>query len=53
MKKRYSEIDFFVIPKKYIKASDAKIARKLRKLPEPANEKKELVVQTKKGQIVF
>ena len=47
------EKDTSKIPKKYKCASAKKIARKLKKMPPPTLEKRELAIQTSRGTITF
>lgn len=47
------ETDVSSIPEKYKRASDKKIARKLKKLPPPIPDKKPLVLQTPRGKIII
>jgi len=47
------EKDVSRIPKKYKRASEKKIARKLRKMPAPMLEKKELVIETPRGKVII
>jgi len=47
------EKDISKIPDKYKYASDKKIAKKLRKMPAPIPDKKELVIETPRGKIVI
>lgn len=47
------EKDVSKIPEKYKRASDRKIAKKLRKMPAPIPGKKELVIETPRGKIII
>ncbi len=47
------EKDTSRIPEKYKRASTKKIARKLKKMPPPTLVKKELVIKTSRGTIIF
>lgn len=47
------EKDFSKIPEKYKCASDKKIAKKLKKMPPPIANKKELVIETPRGRVVI
>lgn len=51
--KSVCEKDVSRIPAKYKCASDKKIAKKLSKMPAPTLVKKELVIQTPRGKIIF